>query len=121
MVWRARADLDLHTESERGNQSHGQDHSFHASFTPTIHRMEPSTHMCEGVMVCRKGEGGFEGVIGWLRVRACSRRGLMVWLCDGLCEMLPLLLCILSESTVESSSRVWRGYARLDLQSERDR
>jgi len=100
MVWRARADLDLHTESERGNQSHGQDHSFHASFPPTIHRMEPSTHMCEGVMVCRKGEGGFEGVIGWLGVRACSRRGLMVWLCDGLCEMLPLLLCNLSESMV---------------------
>ena len=33
---------------------------------PTIHRMEPLTHMCEGVMVCRKGEGGFEGGIGWL-------------------------------------------------------
>ena len=77
-------------------------------FPPTIHRMEPSTHMCEGVMVCRKGEGGFEGVIGWVRVRACSRRGLMVWLCDGLCEMLPLLLCILWVSMGESSSlKLW--------------
>ena len=68
--------------------------------------MEPLTHMCKGVMVCRKGEGEYEGVIGWLRVRACSRRGLMVWLCGGLCEMLPLLLCDLSVSTVESSSWV---------------
>ena len=87
--------LDLLAEREREPVGPRQSHSFHASFPPTIHRMEPSTHMCEGVMVCRKGEGGFEGVIGWLRVRACSRRGLMVWLCDGLCEMLPLLLCIL--------------------------
>ena len=38
-----------------------------------------------------------------------------------LCEMLLRLLCILSESTVESPSRVWRGYARLDLHPERDR
>ena len=102
----ASASVLTYSLRERGNQSDKQGHSFYASFTPTIHRMEPSTHMCEGVMVCRKGEGAYEGVIGWLGVLACSRRGLMAWLCDGLCEMLPLLLCILSVSMVESSSWV---------------
>ena len=66
----ARASVLTYILRERENQSHGQGHSFHASFPPTTHRMEPSTHMCEGVMVCRKGEGGFEGVIGWLGVGA---------------------------------------------------
>ena len=44
--------LDLLAERERkpGGQDR-QGHSFNASFTPRIHRMEPPTHMCEGVMV----------------------------------------------------------------------
>ena len=43
------------------------------------------------------------------------------WLCDGLCEMLLLLLCNLLVLTVEPSSRVWRVRARLDLHTEKER
>ena len=43
------------------------------------------------------------------------------WLCDGLCEMLLLLLCNLLVLTVEPSSRVWRVRARLDLHTEIER
>jgi len=72
----------------------------------------------------------------WERVRVNMREVSAGWECahdpeEGrrygyatlcLCEMILRLLCNLSESTVESPSRVWRVRECLDLlQSERDR
>ena len=68
--------LDSHSEREREreNQSDRQGHSFHASFTPNNNTPNEAVDACvKVIMVWRKGEGAYEGVIDWLRVHKCSR------------------------------------------------